>query len=546
MNPFVRLLLSFSLFLSAAIQTRGATNFERLADLNPGSVGSFPSNFTAYAGNLYFSAYTLSTGRELWKYDGTNVTLVADIDETKDVLLDGTVAGNDSLPSFLTVFDGLLFFSAYDSHRGDELWKHNGTNVTRVADISPDANDTVKPSPNSSWPAELTVLGNALYFSANNGTAIPNYELWKYDGALTSRVANIHPDIGTNYSSYPNNLTAFKNALYFMANDGAHGYELWKHDSTGTVLLSDINPGSETNSSFPKKFTAFQDQLFFAALRDDIGYELWKTDGTNTTLAADINTGADSSFPNYLTVFNNTLYFQAADASHGSELWKFDGNTASVAADINPAGDAFPKNLTVFGSQLFFAANDGVHGWELWKFDGATAELVTDLNPSGDAFPENLLVFDGVLYFTATTPDTGYELWKYDGTNVTLAADINPGPGDSFPQFLTAFNGRIFFRAAGNGGNDFEPWSYTPETVPPAYITPTNLKIELLGTGIRLTWTTSAGSTNIVQSADNIAGPFTDLSPQISPSGSGEVTTEFTDTGAAANAGTRFYRIKRL
>src|SRR3954462_4940815 len=111
-----------------------AGELHRVADLNPGPVGSFPSNLTVFANAVYFNAYTLATGHELYKYDGTNITLVADINETQDDVGTGTKEGNDSLPAWLTPFNNGLFFSAYDPHRGAELWSLYGTTVARVAD----------------------------------------------------------------------------------------------------------------------------------------------------------------------------------------------------------------------------------------------------------------------------------------------------------------------------------------------------------------------------------------------------------------------------
>jgi ELWxxDGT repeat protein len=530
----------------ALLRPAWASDAQLAADLNPGPNGSFPSNLTTHANILFFSAYTFDIGRELWKCDGTNITLVADINETKDDLGGGLSEGNDSLPTWLTPFNGDFYFSAYDPRRGDELWKYDGVSVARVADINPDLNDTIKFNPNSSWPAELTVFNNALYFTANNDTARTNYELWKYDGITATLVTNIHADLGTDYSSYPNNLYAWNGGLYFMADNGVNGYELWKYDGSQAVMF-DLNPGDEASSSYPKKFTPFKNQLVFVANRDDVGYELWQTDGTNVTLAVDINSGPDSSFPDSLVEFNGALYFRASDAASGAELWKYDGAGATLAADINPAGDAFPKNLTVFGNQLCFAAEDGVLGWELWKFDGTNAQMVADLNPAGDSFPENLIVLSNVLYFTATTPDTGYELFKYDGTNITLAADINPGAGDSFPQFLTIFDGKLFFRAAGDGASDWELWSYTPPAVQaPPNVTVQFNSVQLQGADVHLSWTTTGGSTNIVQAADFIAGPFSDLSPPIVSAGSGAATVDYTDPMAMDRSSVRFYRIKRL
>lgn len=52
-----------------------------LRDIQPGSGGSTPRNFTLLNDKLYFTATTLQYGDELWSTDGTAVgtTLVSDI-----------------------------------------------------------------------------------------------------------------------------------------------------------------------------------------------------------------------------------------------------------------------------------------------------------------------------------------------------------------------------------------------------------------------------------------------------------------------------------
>ncbi len=142
--------LAFALLVWASPVIRSQTAPQLITDLNPGAGGSFASNLTVFGSFTYFSAYTSSTGRELWKYNGDTISLVADINDTKTDLGGGLMQGNDSLPGGFTVFNGALYFSAYDARRGDELWRYDGTQVTRVADINPDANDTIKSSPNSS------------------------------------------------------------------------------------------------------------------------------------------------------------------------------------------------------------------------------------------------------------------------------------------------------------------------------------------------------------------------------------------------------------
>jgi ELWxxDGT repeat protein len=504
----------------------------QIADLNPGSSGSYPTNLTEVGNTIYFSAATDAVGRELWKYDGGQIILAADINDTSTDPALGTPVGNSSNPEWLTPFQGGLIFSAFDSRHGKELWRFDGVTASRISDISPDADDSIKTAPNSSWPSNLTVLGTNLLFTANSGTARENFELWKYDGTSVSQAANIHPDTGTNYSSYPSHLTDFKDALYFMADDGKNGFELWKYNGKSAEMLTNINPGGSSSSSFPEGFTEFDGFLYFQAFSSNAGYELWKTDGTNTYLI-DINPGAGSSYPQFLTVFQNALFFRATDGIHGYELWKYDGQQASLASDINPGGDSFPKGFTVYNGALYFSADDGSHGWELWSFNGTTSSLVTDLNPAGDSFPEGLAVIGDKLYFSATTPETGDELWSYDSSAVSLAADINPGSGSSFPQSITALNDQIVFAAAGNEVSDWELWKVinTTDNGEPPRIS----GISIIGDSVQIGVSGGNSGVAVLQGSSNFSS-WTNLGTNSLSTGSASFTDPLGPTY-------RFYRV---
>ena len=106
--PLVTVLMMFLLPGRA-----GAAGARLLSDLSPGSGGSYPSNFTTFGSFTYFSAYTFETGFELFRSDGNTVTLAANINPTADDIGFGQFEGNDSLPDWLTSFNGQLYFSAF-------------------------------------------------------------------------------------------------------------------------------------------------------------------------------------------------------------------------------------------------------------------------------------------------------------------------------------------------------------------------------------------------------------------------------------------------
>lgn len=64
------------------------------------------------------------------------------------------------------------------------------------------------------------------------------------------------------------------------------------------------------------------------------------------------------------------------------------------------------------------------------------------------------------------------------------------------------------------------------------------------GPGLRVFWLTAGGRTNEVLAASAISGTCTNISPWIIIPGSGEVTTNYLDSGAVTNQPARFYRIR--
>jgi len=426
---------------------------ELVRDINPGELGSSIGSLVEFNGKLYFSADDSTTGSELWVSDGTaeGTQLVADINPGKS----GYLFYDGSDPGSFTEFNNRLYFAARDGENGDEIWSTDGTTAgTQLAiDVSP-GSDNYGIS-NSSDPAVFTKFNDRLYFAAEDGNG---RELWSTDGTAegTQLVADLvlgSSNYGVPFSSSPANLTVLGEKLYFSANDGVSGNELWVTDGSteGTTLAVDIYMGTGNNafSSYPQSsyigdLTEFQDKLYFSAVDGSGGgRELWVSDGTEegTQLLKDIRPDGErgtafftyGSNPSNFAEFDDKLYFSANDGVNGNELWVTDGTEegTQLLKDIYSGADEFGRSyssyvrdLTEFNGRLYFSADDGVNGRELWATDGTEegTQLVQDILPGGvddagsyyisSSDPADLTVVGDELFFTARTNETSSELFK--------------------------------------------------------------------------------------------------------------------------------------
>ncbi|MCP4644116.1 MAG: DUF5011 domain-containing protein, partial [bacterium] len=218
-------------------------------------------------------------------------------------------------------------------------------------------------------PQYLTVANGLLFFTAVESTY--GQELWCSDGTEAGTV--LVKDIRSSGNSFPMFLTEANGLLFCSADDGVNGRELWQSDGTpeGTKIALDIAPG--ISGSFPKNMISAEEAVFFSADDGIHGRELWRSDGgeDGAILLCDIR-AAGSSNPQHFVLGNGFLYFQASDPAHGRELWTSTGTPlgTELVADLNPnASDGAPATFCVVGDFLFFSADDGEHGSELWVYE---------------------------------------------------------------------------------------------------------------------------------------------------------------------------------
>lgn len=269
----------------------------------PSTLGSFPENFTPYAGELFFTADDGVTGRELWKTDGTalGTVQVADINVQ-------TFVGSD--PEHLTVSGGVLYFAADDGVVGRELWRFNGVATELVVDIV---------DFEGSFPEELTDVDGTLVLTAltpNDGRQL---------GSVTGDTAEPLPTIGGGPTTVPYGLTAVNETLGFSVDDGVIGVEPWKAEDGFFGPVRDIHLSGDSNPNFMTKVGR---RVYFSAIDGVHGWELWASDGSfnGTGLLKDINTTAKGitepdSYPESLIEVNQILFFTADDGVNGRQLY---------------------------------------------------------------------------------------------------------------------------------------------------------------------------------------------------------------------------------
>lgn len=346
--------------------------------------------------------------------------------------------------------------------------------LTSLAQNQPQVIDIYKESTNSSYPSELTNIGNRLIFNANSSGKGKEPHLSDGTAAGTFLVRDIF--VGTNTSN-AREFTALQignktYAYYFANNQGNSGALFSTNIANGfTSFIANVNP-SNSASSTPGagngQFLVNVNGTLFFSGQDPLGrQELFKSDGTTagTVLVKDINTNKIGGFtmpsnPEKLTNINGRLFFTAdADFTGGAapvnrELWVSDGTAAGtyLVKDIYTGGSSNPNNLVLKDGLCYFFAYDGFN-MSLWSSDGTTAGTRKVWLPSGVKIDRSagLVVANNLLYFVATDATRGKELWYSDG-QVMMPTDVYPGAQSSNPHHLTNVGGVCYFVATSSAG----------------------------------------------------------------------------------------------
>ncbi len=416
-----------------------------LAESNPANnsdgIATGNRSYAVLHHTMYFAADDGIHGNELWRSDGTEAGtfMVRDIEP-------GLASSN---PSNITAANGKIYFSANTVNNGIEPWVCDGTagGTQLLMDI--------KPSDASSYPTDFIEFGNDVYF-VTDGDNSSLGALWKTDGTTAGTKLVKNPGDTGDGGYFMAQLVKANNLLFFTFISNTTGYEVWRSDGTdgGTYQVGT----AVTFYELPIQLTSYNNKLYFSSDNDGAGYKLWVSDGTDAgTMPApgnhDILLNSDGNFGS-LPVLNNVLYLPGAPILPGGGLYKYDASGNSGLIKVKDLADSdfiYSSEMKVVDNTLYFRldnSNISRSYQELWSSKGS--ESSTKLVDTS-ARIYNLSNGGSTLYFVKNNKFFGDELWKiidsHFGTFPILVSDVFRGAVSSYPNYLTAFEGKLFFSA---------------------------------------------------------------------------------------------------
>jgi ELWxxDGT repeat protein len=452
-----------TLYLSGSSSTTGvelfksdgtATGTVLVKDIVSGTPGSEIGNLVTHGTKIFFTATTPTQGRELWMSNGSagGTKIVKDVNPgTGHGIL--TARPHQIIPVVITPAFKYVYFMAYTTTAGLELWRTDGTTLGTflVKDVVPGTGEGM--------PEKMIPFGTSLLFGSRTSKS---FALFKTDGTTAGTV------MIRSLARMPDSLVDGGTKAYMSVFDPTFGRELFVTDgfATGTKLLKDIRPGI-ANADPSTLGLAPGGRFLFSAVDAVRGRELWVTDGTaaQTKLLADIVApppGSTESSNAWPIVRGDGRTWVAARGGNGLGLWRTDGTTAGtvLVSSIAVGGGDYPHMMPI-GSGLFFNAKDAT-GTELWFSDGTSAgtRRVADIRVGSlSSYPRDGVVLDGRrVLFSADNGTHGRELWVSDGTalGTKMVKDIRAS-GSASPQSLTRLGNDVLF-TAWDGGSGTTLW----------------------------------------------------------------------------------------
>lgn len=372
------------------------------------TLGSYPENFTAANGFLFFNTFP---------YDGVGEPEVYRTDGTSS----GTIKlGDGSFNTLLRKWgDKVVYYSndfiyASDGHP-ENTTGHFARGVNLFSSVT-----------------EITPVQDKVIYETNRR------EIWKTDFTTSNGTL-----LGT--LNFVNQHIPQGNEVYLLERTIESGLKLWRTDGVALQPVKVIRESPASGSSVPVPATSISSTIYFVANDGVHGDEVWQSNGTpdGTRMTFDLRQSGGSSDENdvaALANFQGRLYISAIGANGFWQLFRANGQSFETFASI---GRVFAF-ITL--SDKLFVIHEQDQQLAVSVTDGTVNGTRTIITQPFTNYPEWTSA-DEVLYVKAA----GSELIRTDGTPCGTFT-INLGIYQY--QHVTAFNDDLIFSAPSPGSGD--------------------------------------------------------------------------------------------
>ena len=230
----------------------------RVTDLNIDGGDSNPVPVAVYNNALYFKATTAGQGDELWRVKANgSVELVADI----------SPGSEGSFTNYFTQFDGKLYFRAFTAANGAEVWAIDQTGVATMYEIAPGTTSgiqgpfTVLGTNANTAPTNIMLSKSTVREFAATGTDVGVLSATDAQGgAMTYALLN---SAGGRFKLNGNILEVDNGLLSDFEQDATHVVRIRVTDSGGltyiknlTITLTDVATENITGDNAANVFVA--------------------------------------------------------------------------------------------------------------------------------------------------------------------------------------------------------------------------------------------------------------------------------------------------